>query len=95
MGGQNLIKHILVRHGKVQFMPLMHMHVQLEMLEFVLHFSPGATNLVTGIATAQMDSIPLVVVTGQVGRAFIGTDAFQETDIFGITLPIVNILCSS
>ncbi|MEQ9487341.1 biosynthetic-type acetolactate synthase large subunit [Coleofasciculus sp. F4-SAH-05] len=51
---------------------------------------PGATNLVTGIATAHMDSIPLVVVTGQVTRAAIGSDAFQETDIFGITLPIVK-----
>ncbi len=51
---------------------------------------PGATNLVTGIATAQMDSVPLVVITGQVPRAAIGTDAFQETDIFGITLPIVK-----
>ena len=51
---------------------------------------PGATNLVTGIATAHMDSIPLVVVTGQVARAAIGSDAFQETDIFGITLPIVK-----
>lgn len=51
---------------------------------------PGATNLVTGIATAHMDSIPMVVVTGQVPRAFIGSDAFQETDIFGITLPIVK-----
>jgi acetolactate synthase-1/2/3 large subunit len=51
---------------------------------------PGATNLVTGIATAQMDSIPMVVVTGQVARPAIGTDAFQETDIFGITLPIVK-----
>lgn len=51
---------------------------------------PGATNLVTGIATAQMDSVPLVVITGQVPRASIGTDAFQETDIFGITLPIVK-----
>ncbi|MBE9129743.1 MULTISPECIES: biosynthetic-type acetolactate synthase large subunit [unclassified Coleofasciculus] len=51
---------------------------------------PGATNLVTGIATAHMDSIPMVVVTGQVGRAAIGSDAFQETDIFGITLPIVK-----
>ena len=51
---------------------------------------PGATNLVTGIATAHMDSIPMVVVTGQVARAAIGTDAFQETDIFGITLPIVK-----
>jgi acetolactate synthase-1/2/3 large subunit len=51
---------------------------------------PGATNLVTGIATAQMDSIPMVIVTGQVARAAIGSDAFQETDIYGITLPIVK-----
>ncbi|MEH2313230.1 MAG: biosynthetic-type acetolactate synthase large subunit [Nostoc sp.] len=51
---------------------------------------PGATNLVTGIATAYMDSIPMVVVTGQVARPSIGTDAFQETDIYGITLPIVK-----
>ncbi|HEY9689445.1 MAG TPA: biosynthetic-type acetolactate synthase large subunit [Coleofasciculaceae cyanobacterium] len=51
---------------------------------------PGATNLVTGIATAHMDSIPLVVITGQVSRTSIGTDAFQETDIWGITLPIVK-----
>ena len=51
---------------------------------------PGATNLVTGIATAHMDSIPMVIITGQVGRSFIGTDAFQEIDIFGITLPIVK-----
>ena len=51
---------------------------------------PGATNLVSGIATAQMDSIPLLLITGQVSRSFIGTDAFQEVDIFGITLPIVK-----
>ena len=51
---------------------------------------PGATNLVTGIATAHMDSIPMVVITGQVSRSAIGSDAFQETDIFGITLPIVK-----
>ncbi|NER82612.1 MAG: biosynthetic-type acetolactate synthase large subunit [Leptolyngbya sp. SIO1D8] len=51
---------------------------------------PGATNLVTGIATASMDSIPMVIITGQVTRAAIGSDAFQETDIFGITLPIVK-----
>jgi acetolactate synthase-1/2/3 large subunit len=51
---------------------------------------PGATNLVTGIATAHLDSIPMVIVTGQVGRPVIGTDAFQEIDIFGITLPIVK-----
>jgi acetolactate synthase I/II/III large subunit len=51
---------------------------------------PGATNLVTGIATAHMDSIPMVVITGQVNSNAIGSDAFQETDIFGITLPIVK-----
>ncbi len=51
---------------------------------------PGATNLVTGIATAHLDSIPMVAITGQVTRPAIGTDAFQETDIFGITTPIVK-----
>jgi acetolactate synthase I/II/III large subunit len=51
---------------------------------------PGATNLVTGIATAHLDSIPIVIITGQVPRPVIGSDAFQETDIFGITLPLVK-----
>jgi acetolactate synthase-1/2/3 large subunit len=51
---------------------------------------PGATNLVTGIATAQMDSSPLVCITGQVPSRLIGYDAFQETDITGITLPITK-----
>ncbi|MBR6755621.1 MAG: biosynthetic-type acetolactate synthase large subunit [Peptococcaceae bacterium] len=51
---------------------------------------PGATNLVTGIATAYMDSVPLVAFTGQVARSMIGTDAFQEIDITGITAPITK-----
>ena len=51
---------------------------------------PGATNLVTGIASAHMDSVPMVLITGQVGRPAIGSDAFQETDITGITLPITK-----
>src|SRR5579862_6376579 len=51
---------------------------------------PGATNMVTGIATAMMDSSPIVCITGQVGSSVIGTDAFQETDITGITLPITK-----
>ena len=51
---------------------------------------PGATNLVTGIASAQMDSVPMVIVTGQVSKTVIGSDAFQETDITGITLPITK-----
>lgn len=51
---------------------------------------PGATNLVTGIANAFMDSVPMVIITGQVPTALQGTDAFQEVDVFGITLPIVK-----
>jgi len=51
---------------------------------------PGATNLITGLATAMMDSAPVVAITGQVGRAAIGTDAFQETDITGATLPVTK-----
>lgn len=51
---------------------------------------PGATNLVTGIATAQSDSVPMVAITGQVGTKALGSDAFQEADIIGITLPIVK-----
>ena len=51
---------------------------------------PGATNLVTGLATAHMDSTPVVAITGQVARSMIGRDAFQETDIIGITQPITK-----
>ncbi len=51
---------------------------------------PGATNLVTGIANAYLDSVPIIALTGQVARPFIGKDAFQETDITGITLPITK-----
>jgi len=51
---------------------------------------PGATNLVTGLATAMMDSVPLVAITGQVGRAVLGSDAFQEVDFMGVTLPITK-----
>ena len=51
---------------------------------------PGATNLVTGLATAHMDSVPLVAITGQVSTTAIGNDAFQEADIYGITIPITK-----
>src|SRR5690606_20754096 len=51
---------------------------------------PGATNLVTGISTAMMDSSPIVCITGQVTRGAIGSDAFQETDVTGVTLPITK-----
>ena len=88
---ENLIKHILVRHeqGAVHAADSYARATGKVGVCFATS-GPGATNLVTGIANAQMDSIPLVIITGQVGRPFIGTDAFQETDIFGITLPIVK-----
>jgi acetolactate synthase-1/2/3 large subunit len=54
---------------------------------------PGATNVVTGVADAMVDSTPLVVITGQVDSRFLGTDAFQETDLLGITLPITKWAC--
>src|SRR6266705_3831751 len=54
---------------------------------------PGATNLVTGIADAKMDSVPLVCITGQVRSSLIGTDAFQETAVFGLTLSLTKWSC--
>jgi|TARA_B110000977_G_scaffold154172_1_gene195923 acetolactate synthase-1/2/3 large subunit len=87
----SLIKHILVRHEQSAAHAADAYARSTKKVGVCFATSgPGATNLVTGIATAKMDSIPLVVITGQVTRTFIGTDAFQETDIFGITLPIVK-----
>jgi len=87
----NLIKHILVRHEQsAAHAADAYARTTNKVGVCFATSGPGATNLVTGIANARMDSIPLIVITGQVGRSFIGTDAFQETDIFGITLPIVK-----
>ena len=87
----NLIKHILVRHEQsAAHAADAYARTTNKVGVCFATSGPGATNLVTGIANARMDSIPMVVITGQVGRTFIGTDAFQETDIFGITLPIVK-----
>ena len=87
----NLIKHILVRHEQsAAHAADAYARATSKVGVCFATSGPGATNLVTGIANARMDSIPLVIITGQVGRTFIGTDAFQETDIFGITLPIVK-----
>ena len=87
----NLIKHILVRHEQsAAHAADAYSRVTNKVGVCFATSGPGATNLVTGIANARMDSIPMIVITGQVGRSFIGTDAFQETDIFGITLPIVK-----
>ena len=87
----NLIKHILVRHEQsAAHAADAYARTTNKVGVCFATSGPGATNLVTGIANARMDSIPMIVITGQVGRTFIGTDAFQETDIFGITLPIVK-----
>jgi len=87
----NLIKHILVRHEQsAAHAADAYARTTNKVGVCFATSGPGATNLVTGIANARMDSIPMVIITGQVGRTFIGTDAFQETDIFGITLPIVK-----
>src|SRR5512139_768596 len=51
---------------------------------------PGVTNLLTAVADAKLDSVPLIAITGQVPRAMIGTDAFQEIDTYGVTLPITK-----
>jgi len=87
----NIIKHILVRHEQsAAHAADAYARTTNKVGVCFATSGPGATNLVTGIANARMDSIPLIIITGQVGRTFIGTDAFQETDIFGITLPIVK-----
>ena len=88
---ENLIKHVLVSHEQsAAHAADAYARTTNKVGVCFATSGPGATNLVTGIANARMDSIPLVIITGQVARTFIGTDAFQETDIFGITLPIVK-----
>ena len=85
------IKHVLVRHeqGAVHAAEG-YARVSGKVGVCIATSGPGATNLVTGIANAYMDSVPLVLFTGQVPTAQIGTDSFQEVDITGITLPITK-----
>jgi acetolactate synthase I/II/III large subunit len=85
------IHHVLVRHEQgATHMADGYARASGKVGVAVATSGPGATNMVTGIATAMMDSSPLVCITGQVGSKFLGTDAFQETDITGITLPITK-----
>src|ERR1700735_858684 len=85
------IRHILVRHEQgATHMADGYAPRTGEVGVAVATSGPGPTNLVTGIATAMMDSSPIVCITGQVGSKLIGYDAFQETDITGITLPITK-----
>ncbi len=85
------LRHILVRHEQAAAMAADgYARSSGKVGVCVATSGPGATNLVTGIASAQMDSIPIVAITGQVPRPAIGRDAFQETDVTGITLPITK-----
>src|SRR6186713_1721345 len=85
------IRHILVRHEQgATHMADGYARATGKVGVAIATSGPGATNMVTGIATAMMDSSPIVCITGQVGSALIGSDAFQETDITGITVPITK-----
>jgi acetolactate synthase-1/2/3 large subunit len=85
------IRHILVRHEQgAAHMADGYARATGQVGVAIATSGPGATNLVTGIATAMMDSSPVVCITGQVGSKLIGSDAFQECDITGITLPITK-----
>jgi acetolactate synthase-1/2/3 large subunit len=85
------IRHVLVRHEQAAaFAADGYARVSGRPGVCIATSGPGATNLVTGIANAFLDSVPLIAITGQVATPLMGTDAFQEVDIFGITLPIVK-----
>jgi acetolactate synthase-1/2/3 large subunit len=85
------IRHTLVRHEQsAAHMADGYARASGKVGVAVATSGPGATNLVTGIATAMMDSVPMVCITGQISSKLLGTDAFQEVDITGITLPITK-----
>jgi acetolactate synthase-1/2/3 large subunit len=85
------LKHILVRHEQAAAHAADgYARATGQVGVCVATSGPGATNLVTGLATAQMDSVPVVAITGQVGRPAMGKDSFQETNVTGMTLPFTK-----
>lgn len=85
------LKHILCRHEQAASLAADgYARVSGEIGVCLATSGPGATNLITGLANAYMDSVPVLAITGQVATSLIGTDAFQEIDIFGMTLPVVK-----
>ena len=85
------LKHVLVRHEQgAAFAANGYARASGRVGVCVATSGPGASNLVTGIADALLDSVPMVCITGQVATALLGTDAFQELDVFGMTMPIVK-----
>ena len=98
LGQSPAIRHVLARHEQgAGFIAQGMARATGEVAVCMASSGPGATNLLTAIADAKLDSIPLVAITGQVPRAMIGTDAFQEVDTYGLTVPITkhNFLVSS
>lgn len=88
---QDRLHHVLVRHEQgASHMADGYARASGKVGVCIATSGPGATNLVTGLATAMMDSVPMIAITGQVPRASIGTDAFQETDVTGVTLPVTK-----
>ncbi len=87
----NELKHILVRHEQgATHAAQGYARVSGKPGVVIVTSGPGATNAITGISDAMMDSTPLVVITGQIASAYLGTDAFQETDVIGITQPVTK-----
>ena len=85
------IRHVLVRHEQgATHMADGYSRASGRVGVAIATSGPGATNMVTGIATAMMDSSPIVCITGQVGSKLVGSDAFQESDVTGVTLPITK-----
>src|SRR5262245_14476041 len=85
------VRHVLVRHEQgATHMADGYARASGRVGVAIATSGPGATNMVTGIATAMMDSSPIVCITGQVGSRLIGSDGFQETDITGVTLPVTK-----
>ncbi|WP_428827723.1 acetolactate synthase large subunit [Azonexus sp. IMCC34842] len=98
LGQSTAIHHVLARHEQgAGFMAQGMARVTGQPAVCLASSGPGATNLLTAIADAKLDSIPLIAITGQVSRAMIGTDAFQEVDTYGLSIPITkhNFLVSS
>ena len=89
--GQQALRHILVRHEQAAAHAADgYARAANRIGVCVATSGPGATNLVTGLATAYMDGSPVLAITGQVGRPMLGRDAFQETDVVGVTLPVTK-----
>jgi acetolactate synthase-1/2/3 large subunit len=88
---QNTIRHVLARHEQgAGFIAQGMARVTGRAAVCIATSGPGATNLLTAIADARLDSVPLVAITGQVPQSLIGTDAFQEVDMYGLTVPITK-----